>query len=96
MCGGVYRCKCSLALFSQVKVISVFHFLVDMVQFFPFYSVMMAWFPDKSMDGKLEVIKCILEDISNSMDRERSFNGGEMHDGFRDDPIKNPRDREQG
>ena len=32
----------------------------------------------------------------DSMDRKRNVNGGEMHDGFRDDPIENPRDREQG
>ena len=74
----------------------MFNFLNNVVQFFPFYSVTTVWFPDECVYGKLEVIKCILEDISNSMDRERSFNGGEMHDGFRDDPIKNPRDREQG
>ena len=32
----------------------------------------------------------------DSMDRKRSVNGGEMQDGFRDDSIENPRDREQG
>ena len=60
-----------MSLFSQVRIISVFHFLVNMMQFFSFYSVMTVWFPDKGVDGKLEVIECILEDGSNSVDRKR-------------------------
>ena len=74
----------------------MFHFLVDIVQFFPFYSVMTAWLPDKSVDGKLEVVKGMLKDVSNSMDREGCIEGSEVHNGFRDDPIKNPGDREKG
>ena len=55
---------------------------------------MTVWFPDKSVDGKLEVVKCILEDISNSVNRERSINGGEMDNMFWDESIENPGDRE--
>ena len=96
MCGGVCGWKCSLLLFSQVRIIIVFHFLVDVMQFFPFYSVMAVRFPDESIDGELKVVKCILEDVSNSVDREGSIKGSEMHNGFRDNSIENPRDREQG
>ena len=53
-------------------------------------------FPDKGVDGKLEVIKCILEGISNSANRKGSVNGSEMYNRFRSDPIENSGDREQG
>ena len=72
----------------------MFHFLVNVVQFFPFDGVMTVWFPYEIVDGKLKLVKCILEDVSDSVDRERCVNGGEMHNGVRDDPIENPRDRE--
>ena len=73
----------------------MFNFLNNVVQFFPFYSVMTVWFPDECVYGKLEVIKCILENISNSVHRKRSFNGGEMHNRFRNDLIEDPGDRKQ-
>ena len=72
----------------------MFHFLIDLVQFFPFDSVMTAWFPDKGIDGKLKVVKSILEDMSNSVNGNGRVNRGEMDSGFRDDPIEDPRDRE--
>ena len=88
------RWECSLPLFSQVRIISVFHFLVNMMQFLPFYSVTTSWFPYKSVDGELEVVECILKYISDSVNRKGSVSGGEMHNGLRDDPIEDPRDRE--
>ena len=42
------------------------------------------------------MVKCILEDMSNSVDRKGSVKRSEMHNGFRDDSIENPGDREQG
>ena len=66
--------------------------MVNMMQFFPIYGVMASGFPDKSVDGKLEVVKCILEDMSNSVDRDRSVNGIIVDNRFWDDPIKGPGD----
>ena len=70
----------------------MFNFLNNVVQFFPFYSVTTVWFLDECVYGKLEVIKCILENISNSVHRGRCVNRREMHNGFKDDLIENPWD----
>ena len=74
----------------------MFHFLVNVVQFFPSDSVMTVWFPDERVYCELEVVKCILENMSNSVHRKRSVNGSEMYNRFRSDPIENSGDREQG
>ena len=72
----------------------MFHSLANMVQFFPPDSVTTVRFPDKdvTLDSKLKVVKCILEDMFNSMHGKRRVNGEEMNNRFWDDSIENPGD----
>ena len=82
-------------LFAQVSVINAFHFLFNMVQFLPSDSVIIAWFPDQSVDSKLKVEKCILEDMFNVVSREGYLNGSEVDSMFWDDSIDDPGDGKQ-
>ena len=59
-------------MFSEFRVISVFSFGVNIVQFFPANSVMAVRFPNRRVKSKLHVEKCILENFRDSRRRERS------------------------
>ena len=62
-------------MFSEFRVISVFSFGVNIVQFFPANSVMAVRFPNESVQSKLHVKECILKDFGDSRRGVRGESG---------------------